>query len=180
MSLCLCGDFFIPKKKNPASGKPAGPKCLSGLTLAVLEAFTRAGLTVLLAFPHAGIARQETLSLERGAEGRVCFDQRASQTVANGTSLAVRAATFNVHADVELAHRVGRDQRLQGVGTLRFEMEIVFDRATVDGHFARPCGQTHPRDGGFAAASSEIFRSCHEVKVVITGVYAAILSWAGC
>ena len=174
------------KKKNPASVEPAGRKKGSGLTLAELETLASAGLTVLLAFAHAGIASEESLGFKSGTKIGVGLEKGASDAVTTGTGLAVRAASGDGHADVELTERVGGDQRLQEVHTLRFNHEIVFQGATIDGHFARTGGEADASDSGFAATSSDEFFSHNfkwnksvELRAFLID-YSATFSAAGC
>src|SRR5665213_751811 len=77
------------------------------LTLAILEAFARAGLAVFLAFPHAGVARQQAGGLQGRTQRRVYVQQRPRYSVADGASLAGWPAAFDAHADVVLADAFG-------------------------------------------------------------------------
>src|ERR1041385_1472105 len=88
------------KSKSPAGVKPAGRGTNFGLTLAILETFASAGLSVFFALFHTRIARQITMRLERRAKGRVRFQQRARNAVPNRASLAGGTATLHIHANV--------------------------------------------------------------------------------
>ena len=65
------------KTKNPA-GKPAGfAKAILSLAFAELEVLARAGLAGFFALAHAGVAMQQALGFEGGAQLGVVLQQRA-------------------------------------------------------------------------------------------------------
>src|SRR5258708_17882105 len=86
------------------------------LPLAVLEAFARARLAVLLALSHAGIARKQALRLERRAKVGIHRKQRAGQAVADGAGLAGWPAPRDADASVVFVRRASDNQRLGEIG----------------------------------------------------------------
>src|SRR5438477_12211048 len=90
------------KSKSPAGVKPAGRGTDFGLTLAILETFTSAGLTVLLALSHTWITRQISMRLERRAQIRIRFQQRARHAMPHCAGLPGRSAALHIHANIEL------------------------------------------------------------------------------
>jgi hypothetical protein len=85
----------------------------SGLPLAELEAFARAGLAVLLTFAHTRIASQETIRFEGRAHSGVHLKECAGNTMTDSTRLAGLAATGHINADIKLAgSRCGNERLL--------------------------------------------------------------------
>jgi hypothetical protein len=143
----------LQQKTPPESGGVA--KNSTRLTLAELEAFAGAGLTVLLTFAHTRIAGQETSGLKRSAQGGVDFEQRTSDAVANSAGLASRTAAFDVHTHVKFADAIGRDQRLLDDHAKHFGREIGFECAAVHGDFTGTARETNTGDSGLATASAK-------------------------
>ena len=83
------------------------------LALGELEALAGAGATGLFALLHAGIAGEESLLLELGAEGFVEFDEGAAEGEAQGAGLAVDSAAGGFGGDIVAVNRVGDFQRTE-------------------------------------------------------------------
>jgi hypothetical protein len=94
---CSQAALFDPGRANP----PCGPVSQTFLTLGELEALTGAGLTVLLALHHTGVASKEAVLAQGLAEFFVGDDQRAGQSVAQSAGLAGDAAALDGAPDVE-------------------------------------------------------------------------------
>ena len=147
-----------------------------------LEALAGAGLAILLALALARVAGEQAFSLERGTKGDVHGEQRAGDAVTDGTSLAIRAATLHVDADVKLADGVGDFQGLHDGSALVLGEEVFLHRATIDDDFARTDSETNAGYCGLAASGSEVFLSGGHVVVGALKVgndYFLISSLAG-
>src|SRR5882724_1338511 len=161
--------YLCPKKKNPARLNLRGVGNRTGSTLAVLEAFARPGLAVFFAFAFAGIAGEQTLGLEGGAQIDVGLQKGTGDAVPDGAGLAVGAAALDVDADVKLAGGGRGGQRLGDDHPERVGGEISFERASVDGDLAGAGGDADAGNGGLAPAGAEKFSDgCHKYKVAIT------------
>ena len=106
------------------------------LPLAVLEAFARARLTVLLALSHARIARQQAFGFQRGPQIGVHGQQRAGDAVADGARLPIGPATAHGDLRVKFVGRASHGQRLGGGYAQRFEWKIILEGTAIDQNFA--------------------------------------------
>src|SRR5215475_2609671 len=122
------------------------------LTLRELEALARALLPVLLAFLHAGVARQKTVGTKRRPQLRIEARDGARQSHANRSGLSADAAAIGGHHDIYLITEVGKLQRLGGIMLPRMIREVGLDATAVDRELARACAQKNARDWLFAAA----------------------------
>src|SRR5580698_1357607 len=103
------------------------------LALAELEAATSALLSVLLAFLHARIAREETVGAQRRTQLRIQHCKRARKPHAHRSSLSARAAALYHGAHFELILHLRERQRLRRRLVPRHVVEIFFHRASVHG-----------------------------------------------
>src|SRR5208282_4946995 len=126
-------------------------------TFRELETFARARLAVFLALLHARIAREEALGLQCAPQGRVELQQRPGNAMPHRTSLAVGPAAADVDARIEFFRRAGEGQRLRRGHPQRFQREITFKLASVDGDFAVAGGESNTRDGSLAPSRAKIF-----------------------
>jgi hypothetical protein len=137
----MAGHSKLGNKKAPGCRGLRGFLSLRGLTLGELEALAGAGAAGLLTFAHTAVAGKETFFLQRSAEGGVHLLDRTSETMGDGTSLAVGAAADNADDDVELAVEAGgRDWEggglHQGLG-----VEVFFNGLAVDDDDAGTAGK---------------------------------------
>src|SRR6056297_2606840 len=102
------------------------------LALAVLALLAGFRLSVLLALDHAVVAGQVARVTERAAELFVELDQRPRNAQTDGLGLAGQAAAAHVHLHVELANRVGRDERLVDRASPPGNGEVLGGVAVVD------------------------------------------------
>src|SRR4029077_16545869 len=102
------------------------------LPLRILELLPGTRLPVLLALPHAGVAREQAGLLQRRTQGLVEAHQGAGDPVADGPGLPGRAPATHVDQDVELAERVRQLERLGDDHAQRFAREVVLERSPVD------------------------------------------------
>src|SRR5579862_9691465 len=105
-------------KCTPASSRSciAIAKQPPSLTLTELEALARSRHAVLLAFLRPRVARQQPLGLERLAQLRVVFDQRARNPEPHRARLARHAAACHGREHVEFIGGFGQDERLLDLG----------------------------------------------------------------
>src|ERR1017187_8334152 len=115
----------VHHKKTPPDLTSGAGKYPVRLTFAVLEAFARARLAVLLALLHARVAGQEAFGLQHGPHVDVHREQRAGDAMAHRTSLAGRPAAGDGDLRVELVGRAGDSERLGNNSAQRFHWEIV-------------------------------------------------------
>src|SRR5579859_4532081 len=104
------------------------------LALRELEAASRLGLAVLLAFHDAAVAGQEAVRLENGAQAGLVVGQGLGDAVAYGAGLAGETGAFHRGDDVELAETVGNLQRLSDHHAQDRPGEIDLLVAAVDRH----------------------------------------------
>src|SRR5689334_13053959 len=114
--------------------------------LAVLEALAGAGLTGLLAFLLARVAREEAVFLELGAQRRVDHQQRAGDAVAHRAGLTRLATTAHVDGDVELGRLFHRLERLADDHHRSRAAEVDFRGLAVDGDLTGARSEQHARD----------------------------------
>src|SRR6185437_1123816 len=88
------------------------PPLTPTLPFTELEALARPRHAVLLAFLHAGIAREEAVLLERQPQIAIELHERARDAESHGAGLSGDAATGDGGQDVELLARLGDDERL--------------------------------------------------------------------
>src|SRR5262245_38645739 len=99
------------------------------LALGVLELLPRSWLSVFLALPHAGIARQEAGLLEGEPQRVVVPDQRAGNPVAHRSGLSGRSTAAHVDGDIELPLGARHLEGLRDDHAQRLPGEVVLDRA---------------------------------------------------
>jgi hypothetical protein len=160
--------LFVHQNKRPRKLNLRGRGKRTGSTFAILEAFAGAGLAVFFAFPFAGIAGQQALGLEGGAQIDIALGQGAGDAVPDSAGLAVGAAALDVDADVNLAGERGDDQRLVHNHPQRLGGEIILEGPAVDEELAGARGDAHAGDGGLAAAGAEDFRGFSHKSIAIT------------
>jgi len=148
------------KIKNPAGSHQRGvevfPILNFQLSFAVLEAFARAGLAVLLALAHARIAGQQALGPQNRPEIGIQGEQSARDAVADSAGLTVESAAVDRDLRVIFVRHTGRCQRLSGCGAHGFYREIVFEGPAVDNDLAGAAGKANAGDGGLAAACAGV------------------------
>ena len=138
---------------------------LSGmrLTLAVLEALASAGLAVFLAFPHAGVARQQAGGLQGRTQRRVYVQQRPRYSVPDRPSLAGWPASLNAHADVILADAFSHRQRRRRHRAQCVGRKIILKSSAIDDDYAGAGGHADSRNSGLAATGAKkFFAVCHK------------------
>ncbi len=102
------------------------------LALGELELPPRAGLTVFLAFHHAGVSSEKAVFPHNAPVGLVEGNQRPGKTMANSAGLTFLAAAFYLDLDVELVLAGEGLQRLvYDIGMLS-EPEIGLRVLTID------------------------------------------------
>ena len=121
------------------------------LALGELEALAGAGTTGLFALLHAGIAGEETLLLELGAEGFVDFDKCAAEGEAQGAGLAVDSAAGGFGGDIVAVNRVGDFQRTEDLVLKRETAEVVGKIAAIDLNGAGSGLHANAGNGSFTA-----------------------------
>src|SRR6185437_5670419 len=102
------------------------------LALGELEALARPLLAVLLAFLHAGIAREQSGAAQFGAELGVDQQQRAGDAERDRAALAGDAAPMNVGQHIVLPVELDGDQGTVGQQLTGWGAEIGGKSATVD------------------------------------------------
>src|SRR5207302_6953013 len=85
----------------------------------------------LLALDLAGVPREVALALERDAQLRIRFDERAGDPVAYRAGLAGEAAAVHAHAEVVLALEPGGLERRGRDRLPHRAREVLLDRAAV-------------------------------------------------
>src|SRR3954447_2376119 len=111
--------------------KSAG-RALAELALAELGRLARLVQPGLLALDLAGIPGEEALALQRHAQLRVRLDERARDSVANGTRLAREAAAVHADSEVVLALEARHLQRRRCDRPPDVAREILVQCAAVD------------------------------------------------
>lgn len=102
------------------------------LTLAELELATCSGLTGLLTFNLAGIARQESGFLQNRTHFGVDLAKSACDAQTGSLCLTLDAATIEIDGDVIILSRIGSQQRLFHLELENFEREIGGKLLMVD------------------------------------------------
>src|SRR5208283_499776 len=125
------------------------------LPLGELEALACTLLAVLLAFLHAGIARQKAVLAESGTQFRVKEADGAGKSHAHRASLPANAATLGRADDVHLFGDAGEFKRLGGVMTPGMIGKIFIDFAAVHREFAGASAQEYASHGFLAASRAE-------------------------
>src|SRR5690349_17565837 len=113
------------------------------LTLGELESLARALLPVLLAFLHAGIARQKSVGPQRRPQLRIEPRNRSRQPHAHRAGLPAHAAAVRGHYDVHLFDKARELQRLGGFVLPGMIREILPHGPVVHGELARTCAKEH-------------------------------------
>src|SRR4029077_17193947 len=146
MYLLLKRDAFSPRHKfrerssilfcRPLAGRELGPASSrkpdrKNLALAVLEAAPCALLSVLLAFLHARIARQETVLAQAGPQVGVQLRKRARKSHAHRSRLSAHAAALYGGLHFHLFLHLREFQRLDSSRVPRHVSEIFIHRAAV-------------------------------------------------
>src|SRR6476646_471987 len=151
------------------------------LALGELGSFTSLVKAGLLALDDAGVAAQESGSLERLAEIRIGVDQGTGDSVPDRSGLAARTATVDTDSDVEGALDPGDLERRQRQLAVRQAREVGLDRLAVEPGCAVARPQDHARHGRLALAGSLVLgrfgRGGH--RYLSSNVCGAWASW-GC
>src|SRR5579863_9744967 len=105
----------------------------SGLALRVLRRLASLFQAVLLALFFAGVARQESRSLQSRAELRVDLYKAAGNAEAEGARLTRDAAAVDRRHDVVAVGTTRDPKRLGGVDPVGRRSEVVVEGTTVDG-----------------------------------------------
>src|SRR5713226_2188387 len=150
-------DLSGPTRVNPlelglAPDRAGGPQKLS---LRELEALTGTLLSVLLAFLHSRIARQEPVFAQRRAQLRIEPRNRPRQTHAHRSRLPAHAAAMGRHHHVHLVGDIREFQRLDRVMLPRVIRKILLHRPAVDRELAGPRTQEHARYRFLAPSRSQ-------------------------
>src|ERR687887_792590 len=127
------------------------PASLALRKLGRLAGLVEAGL---LPLDDPCVSRQEAGSLERLAEIRIGFDQRAGDAVADCSGLPARPAAVDADADVKGALDSGDLQRRERELTVRQPREVLLDLLAVEPGIAVARAQDHARHGRLALARS--------------------------
>src|SRR5882672_5898951 len=135
-----------------------------GLPLGVLELGPRARLAVLLALPHARIARQEPGPLKRRAQVDVELEQRAGNAVAHGPRLPCGAAAPHVDRGVEGTKRIRQLERLGDDHAQRLPRKVILEGAAVDQDPSPPGPEPHPRHRRLPPPRPVELRRCHSLS----------------
>src|SRR6516165_269769 len=126
-------------------GRPGDFRLCPGLPLAELEPTAGAGLAVLLALHHAGVAGEEAGLLQRDAEFRIQEAQRAAEPVPDGAGLTGEPAAHHVHRHVHLADLLEDLQRLVEDHLRGLAPEVLVERTAIDDD--RPVSLLDPHPG---------------------------------
>lgn len=119
-----------------------------------LEPLARALLTVLFAFFGAWVSRQQSGLFEFLAKFAVELNQSAGYAMTHSACLSGRAAARDVHQHVEFAERIGQLQRLANNHSLRFVLEVSFNRISIDFKIAGSWPQVNTSGRTLTTASS--------------------------
>src|SRR5436309_8761251 len=117
-----------------------------GSALAELEALARSRLSVLFAFLHARVARQQTLAAQQRPKRLVFPRQGPGDRHAQRPRLARETTTVDPRHHVVLVTGIRDGERVQGVPHQRFALQVLGQRAPVDQVLARAGHQLDPRD----------------------------------
>src|SRR5579863_2701367 len=126
------------------------------LALAVLEALSRALLTVLLAFFRARIAADHAFGLQLLAQLNIKDHEGAGNAELYRVGLAIHAAAGNSGNHIEAARGLSRDQGLFRAHPLRLSNEILLKGTSVDLELPAARAQVNARDGPLAASGTVI------------------------
>src|SRR5262245_5232889 len=132
------GNFL--HKKTPPDSTSGAARFPVQLPLAVLEAFARARLAVLLALFHARIARQQPFRPQSRSQIRIHGEQRARQSMTNGSGLSRRPSARYGDLCVELVGVARRGQRLGRDAPQRLHWKVVLERTTINNDLAGASG----------------------------------------
>ena len=133
------------------------------LTLGELETLPRTRLTRLLTLFGAGISAKHSFFFQSTAQLRICFDQGASDSEANGSDLSIWATAVGVDLEIELVDQVGDLKRLQKVVLQGDGWEIVFEATSVDDDFAFAFSHSDAGYRRFASSCCLVYFS-HDFK----------------
>src|SRR5262245_6408354 len=122
------------------------------LALGVLELLPRPGLSVLLALPHARIARQQAGLLESEPQGVVVSDERAGYAVAHRSGLSGWSTAAHADGDIELLLGARHLEGLRDDHAQRLPGEVVLGCAAIDGDATRSGLDPHARHRRLAPA----------------------------
>ena len=139
-------------------GGEAIPAADVTLAFRELEALARSGLSILLAFLHARVAREETGFLQNASQIRAVDAEGAGDAVRNRTGLTAHATAFDADDDVELGGGLRNLQRLLSQHPMQLVEEILFDGLVIDPDVARSGAQKNASRRSFPAARSVVLR----------------------
>src|SRR5215213_1799137 len=140
------------------------------LTLAELRGLAGLVEAGLLALDLAGVAGEEALPLERHAQLGVDLDERARDTVPDGSGLAARAAAVDADAEVVLAVEAGGLQRGHRERPVQQTREVLLDRAAVDPRLPVAGAEDDARDRCLALACAEVLGGRGHQALVSSGL----------
>src|SRR5215475_11693369 len=124
------------------------------LPLGILELLPGSGLPILLAFPHAGITREQAGLLEHLAEVLVELHERPGQAVSHGAGLPGGPAAADGGEHVELPQSVLDLERLGDNHAERFAGKVVLEGATIDDDAPAAGPQPHAGHGRLPPAGA--------------------------
>src|SRR5207248_3953036 len=99
-----------------------------------------------LSLPHARIATEQTLSLQRTAQTVIHLKQCTRNRQPHGPGLTARAATACVNPEIVSVDEFRGLQRLQDRILQRRGRKIIFETAAVDVDLAVPWRHANPGD----------------------------------
>src|SRR6185295_8206439 len=137
------------------------------LSLRKLKTFSRALLSVLLAFLNTRIACHKTCMFERGTKIGIVFEQRSCDAVSDRSRLARWTTTRNVDDEIKLVRGLSQLQWLTNDHPQGFVWKIPVERFVVNLDFARAGSQVNSGRCRFASPGSVILNFSHSYLPLI-------------
>jgi hypothetical protein len=125
------------------------------LTLRELDTTAGTAETVLLAFLHAGISRQEAVVPKRLEEVLIHPDQSASQAHANSAGLTHRTATGDANKNIHRLRLADAIQGLLDLASLFVGREVFVKWATIDDDLSLARANSDSCDAGLATSGAQ-------------------------
>src|SRR5262245_9478546 len=134
------------------------------LAFAELEALSCAGHAVLLPFLGAGVACEQAVLLQPGAQFGIELAQRTGNPQANRAGLSGDATAGHRGQHIELLGGLGERERRLDVHARRLDREELFELSVIDGDRAGTGAEENTRRRLLTAPGRVVLSSCHVIR----------------